>query len=84
MEEENMSLDVNGKTKTLIKKCHVCGHLNESSIELERCKKCHKSFLPSSYFSKVHDNSGVKYKQLYSNVYEIDEKDLIVGIHVIW
>jgi len=79
-----MSLDINAQTKVLIKRCHVCGHLNESSTELERCQKCSKSFLPSSYFSKVHDNTGVKFKQLYSHVHELDEKDLIIGIHVIW
>jgi hypothetical protein len=79
-----MSLDIQVQSKLLIKKCHVCGHLNESTIELQRCGKCQKSFLPSAYFSKVHDNAGTKYKQLYSAVDEIDEKDLIVGIHVIW
>ena len=79
-----MSLDMESSKKTLIKRCHICGHINESVVELERCHKCKKSFLPTSYFNKVHDNSGVKYKQLYSNVNEIDEKDLIIGIHVIW
>ena len=73
-----------GTKKILIKKCHICGHINESSCEVERCKKCQKSFLPISYFSKVHDNSGVKFKQLYSRAHEINEKDLIIGIHVIW
>ena len=79
-----MSLDHKRHTKTLIKKCHICGHINESKKELERCKNCKKSFLPSSYFSKVHDNSGQSYKNLYSLAHEIDEKDLIIGIHVIW
>ena len=79
-----MSLDIKSQTKTLIKRCHICGHLNESPIELERCLGCHKSFLPSSYFSKVHNNTGTNYTSLYSSVHEIDEKDLIIGIHVIW
>ena len=79
-----MSKDINDSEKLLFKKCHVCGHINESHNELERCQKCQKSFLPSSYFSKVHEQSGLKYKQLYSPVNELDEKDLIIGIHVIW
>ena len=79
-----MLKDIKSSNKVLIKKCHVCGHLNESSVELERCQKCLKSFLPSSYFSKVHDKVNNSYKNLYSDVSELDEKDLIIGIHVIW
>ncbi len=79
-----MSKDMKERHKKLIKKCHVCGHLNESDSELERCLHCKKSFLPSSYFTKVHDSTGEKFKNLYSEVNEIDEKDLIIGIHVIW
>ena len=79
-----MSSDIKAQSKTLIKRCHVCGHLNESTAELERCQKCQKSFLPSSYFTKVHEHTGEQYKHLYSSVHELDEKDLIIGIHVIW
>ena len=79
-----MSCDIDNSKKLLIKKCHICGHLNESHNELERCKNCHKSFLPSSYFNKVHEQAGQNYKNLYSEVTELEEKDLIIGIHVIW
>ena len=79
-----MSKDNFGQHVLIIKKCHICGHINESGSEVERCQKCNKSFLPSSYFSKVHDGVGEQYKNLYSSAEELEEKDLIIGIHVLW
>ena len=70
--------------KVLIKKCHVCGHLNYSSIEIEKCPECNKSFLPSSYFTKIHCTSTKEFKELFASAEDISEEDLIKGIHVIW
>ncbi len=70
--------------KVIIKKCHVCGQLSESSVELERCLKCKKAFLPLNYFSKIHESSSEKYEELFSHCSEIDEEDLVLGLYVIW
>jgi uncharacterized OB-fold protein len=72
------------KRKLLIKKCHSCGHINESSRELEACGKCNKGFLPLNYFEKVHSQGTLSYKELFSEVEEITEEDLIRGITVLW
>ena len=37
-----MSKDINDSEKLLIKKCHVCGHLNESHTELRAMPKVSK------------------------------------------
>ena len=70
-------------TKTLIKKCHCCGKMAESLKEIERCSTCQKSFLPLKYFEKIHDVHQ-QYADLFSHVEEIDEKDLIKGLLVLW
>lgn len=72
------------KRKLLIKKCHSCGHINESSRELEACGKCNKGFLPLNYFNKIHSQGSLSYKELFSEVEEITEEDLIRGITVLW
>lgn len=73
------------KKKLLIKKCHVCGHINESQSELEKCDKCNKGFLPLNYFSKIHaQGETTSYQQLFSEVEELSDEDLIKGIYVIW
>jgi hypothetical protein len=72
------------QTKLIIKKCHVCGHISESSHELQKCTKCKKSFLPVNYFSKVHSKSQKDYEQLFASSYEISEDDLIKGLTVLW
>ncbi len=71
------------RTKSLIKKCHVCLELNESVKEIERCQKCRKAFLPLNYFSKIHLDDG-DYESLFSEVDELQDEDLIKGIYVIW
>lgn len=70
--------------KSIIRQCHVCGHVNETEYEVKRCYSCRKSFLPSSY-----QHNGIKldqksYDDLYEHCDEIHEEDLIKGIHVIW
>jgi len=72
------------KGKILIKKCHVCGHLMESTKELERCPACDKSFLPTNYFGKIHAKNSAEFKNLYADCNELCEEDLVKGIHVIW
>lgn len=71
-------------TSLLIKKCHVCGHLNETYKEPERCTDCKKSFLPSNYFNKVHAKNTEEFKQLFCEVHELHEDDLVKGHNVIW
>lgn len=70
--------------KTLIKKCHVCGHVMESAQEVQKCGKCKKSFLPVNYFSKVHSKSQKEYDQLFAHSYELRDEDLIKGLTVLW
>jgi hypothetical protein len=70
--------------KLLIKKCHICGHLMESTAEIEKCHSCKKSFLPMNYFSKVHAKSQKEYSQMFCDSAEIHEKDLIKGLTVLW
>ncbi len=71
-------------TKTLIKKCHVCGHVMETAQEVQKCGKCKKSFLPVNYFSKVHSKSQAEYDQLFAYSHELHETDLIKGLTVLW
>ena len=70
--------------KLLIKKCHMCGSIHESFEEVRKCKKCHKSFLPTNYFGKVHAKNSEEFDQLFSNSDHIAEEDLVKGLMVIW
>ncbi len=71
-------------TKLLIKKCHMCGHVSESSQEVQKCQQCKKSFLPVNYFTKVHTKNQSEYEQLFAHGHEIHEDDLIKGLTVLW
>lgn len=70
--------------KVIIKKCHVCGQLHETSAEIAKCVKCNKSFLPLNYFGKVHASNEKEYENLFAQSHELDESDLIIGIYVLW
>lgn len=70
--------------KVLIKKCHVCDHVFESKQEAKSCPKCNKSFLPINYFQNIKGTQMKEYEQLFSESEEMEEKDLIKGIHVLW
>lgn len=74
------------KSRKIIKMCHVCGQITESSTEIDKCVSCGKSFLPLNYFDKVHDHKDRKYdfKDLYAQSHEIEEEDLIIGLYVLW
>ena len=66
----------------LLRKCHFCGHINESKHELEECQHCSEPFLPLRYMEKIHeDRTGVR---LYEKIQAIDEKDIIKGLYVLW
>lgn len=67
----------------LIKKCHHCGFLMELGHEVEKCKKCKKTFLPSNYFLKIHDKES-KYSSFFSKTSELHESELVKGLHVLW
>ena len=71
------------RERTVIRKCHKCGQMTESTKEQEACISCGKSFLPLNYFAKVHDHSG-SIKDLYASSNDIYEEDLVQGIFVIW
>lgn len=72
------------RTKLIMRKCHVCSHVNESHAELEKCKSCGKSFLPLNYFEKVHEHDQNKFRDLFASGHEIAEEDLIKGLFVLW
>ena len=35
-----------------VRRCHVCGELNESPHDITKCLSCQKSLLPFYYFDK--------------------------------
>ncbi len=35
-----------------IRRCHVCGDMNESNEDIVKCESCRKSLLPFYYFDK--------------------------------
>lgn len=72
------------KGMTIIKKCHVCGQLHESSEELQKCIRCKKPFLPLNYFEKVDSITANDYQYTFSSVHELEEEDLIRGLYVLW
>lgn len=74
---------VNDDKKLLYKQCHCCGYVHESEKEVERCLKCQKSFLPLKYFEKIHDHHQ-NFSELFSQVEELEEKDIIKGLIVLW
>ncbi|MCB9095897.1 MAG: hypothetical protein H6621_12585 [Halobacteriovoraceae bacterium] len=80
---ETTHLEKRNHTRTIIKKCHVCGHINESTREIEKCGQCGKSFLPLNYFTKIHGPKG-KYEDLFCDVDELCDTETIKGLYVIW
>lgn len=72
------------KGKLIVKKCHSCGHINESYKEKQRCSGCKKSFLPANYFGKVHAQNDKEFEKLFADSEELREEDLIKGINVLW
>ncbi len=69
--------------KLIIKLCHKCGHCNASDVELERCQKCAKAFLPLNYFEKIHAKDE-KFQELFEDSDNLEDEDLIKGLYVLW
>ncbi len=70
--------------KLIIKKCHSCGQVIESTTEQEKCVQCGKAFLPLNYFAKVHSQKGEQYQNLFAESHELHEDDLVRGLYVLW
>lgn len=70
--------------QTLIRMCHMCLKLNEAASEIEKCHHCHKSFLPLRYFDKIHAKSQGNWSSHFDSIDDIDSKDLICGLFVMW
>ncbi len=82
-----MKVELKGQVKNdklIIKKCHVCGHVEEHHQEPQKCNKCKKSFLPFNYFSKVHTKSQSDYEKLFAYGHELSDEDIIKGLTVLW
>jgi hypothetical protein len=82
-EAEHSHIEYTESKKLFIKQCHSCGKIEEHTKEIERCSYCSKSFLPLKYFEKIHDVHQ-QYSELFSSADEIEEKDLIKGLIVLW
>jgi hypothetical protein len=35
-----------------VRRCHICGEVNEGTEDILKCGSCHKSLLPFFYFDK--------------------------------
>ena len=79
-----LSRKTQNSAKVLVKVCHVCGHVHSTPVEPQRCEGCSKSFLPLNYFNKVHAKNSSEFDNLFCNIDEIHEEDLIKGLYVIW
>lgn len=75
---------ISTKEKLLIRACHSCLKINESTKELERCSHCNKSFLPLRYFDKIHGDKEAKWETHFYPTDLIEEEDLIKGLFVLW
>ena len=84
MKIENLSKKSIKNLKIIIKKCHHCGFIIESFTESSKCPCCAKSFMPSSYFNKVHTKDNEHLNSLFSKSQDLDEKDLVKGLYVLW
>lgn len=72
------------KEVVIIRKCHLCGQVHESTMELQKCVKCNKSFLPLNYFEKVHNTRQEEYNSLFAESHELGPEDMIKGLFVLW
>lgn len=62
----------------------MCGQLDESTTELEKCGSCGKAYLPLNYFQKIHVHEKGQYKDLFAESHDLHEDDLIKGLYVLW
>jgi len=69
----------------LIKLCHYCQKINESTKELQRCTHCNKSFMPLNYLMQMKEaNSKKFFNELYNECKDLNDEDLIKGLYLIW
>lgn len=80
----NKELKISKRPQSLIRLCHKCLKLNESTSEIEKCGHCQKSFLPLRYFDKIHARPKNEWSSHFSSIEDIDPKDLIQGLFVMW
>lgn len=76
-------IEHNHHSASLIRRCHKCGQITESHLEQTKCVNCGKAFMPLNYFDKVHNHTD-EYEALFAPVEELEEKDLIKGLFVLW
>ena len=81
---KNLETQKRKKEVVLIRKCHQCGQVHESTQELQKCVKCSKSFLPLNYFDKVHEVRQEDYHSLFAESHELTSEELIKGLFVLW
>lgn len=70
--------------KKILRLCQKCGHMNESSKELERCLECTKWFLPMNYATALSTKNTADYKCLFKESEDLELEDTIKGITAIW
>lgn len=69
----------------LIKLCHYCNKINESTRELQRCNHCTKSFMPLNYLLQMKEQNSTKFfNELYNECKDLNDEDLIKGLYLIW
>ncbi|MDH5580628.1 MAG: hypothetical protein OEY33_01860 [Bdellovibrionales bacterium] len=72
------------RNKTIIKKCHSCGHIMESRTEVQKCAQCNKPFLPVNYHSKETAKTSLDFYDQFQEAEELSEETLVRGIQVLW
>ncbi len=69
----------------LIKLCHGCHKINESTKELQRCLHCKKSFMPLNYIQQMKEtNSKNLFNEFYNECKDLNDEDLIKGLYLFW
>jgi len=71
------------QSKEILRLCHRCHHLNHHHKETDKCNHCNKAFLPLNYFQKIHD-VHTEFKELFGEARELEEKDMIIGLTILW
>ncbi|MFZ8933828.1 MAG: hypothetical protein ACO20H_12835 [Bacteriovoracaceae bacterium] len=78
------SVITSSRNRTVIKKCHSCGHVMESRTEVQKCGQCKKSFLPTNYHNKITAKNSLEFYDQFQEAEELSEELLVKGIQVLW